>query len=119
MLEHIERLPSVALHHMIKEARGAIEAGKAGLYHDEMHACATELHQRKRRLVCREKEYQNTLANVFLILKEAGYDSYEIVDDLRDLVNDSQRPATDAADAEYERSCRPRLEGQREFGGRG
>ena len=119
--ERIAKLPSVALRFILKDAQEAIEAMpdgvNAGYYADETHACAAELRNRAKSMVNREEQYVKVLAELYLILKEAGYDSNEMVDDLRDLVNDSQRPATE--EDEYEKSCRPRPETQREFGGLG
>ena len=46
----------------------------------------------------REEQYQVQLSRMWHILKNAGYNSFEMIDDLRDLVNDSQRPATEEAE---------------------
>jgi len=95
--ERIERLPSVALRFICKDAQEVINAMpdgiNAGYYADEIHICASELHNRAKKLVCREEQYVQVLAEMYTILREAGYDSNEMVDDLRDLVNDSRRPA--------------------------
>jgi hypothetical protein len=97
--ERISGLPSVCLRFICKDAQEAIDAmpdgPNAGYYADEIHICQSELRKRAKQMVNREKEYSDTLTKIFLILKEAGYDSNEMLDDLRDLVNDSQRPATD------------------------
>jgi len=95
----IEKLPSIALRHICKDAQEAIDAMpdgiNAGYYADEIHICGNELHQRAKNKVCREKEYGEALSSMYEILKEAGYNSFEMIDDLRDLVHDSQRPATE------------------------
>lgn len=98
--EHVEKLPSVALQSIIVEATKAIAASptgiNAGYYTDEISICAQELRSRSKRTIQRhETIYHKTLTQMFLILREAGYDSDDMVDDLRDLVNDSQRPATE------------------------
>lgn len=97
--ERIQRLPNAALRYIIKDAQEAIDANpqglNAGYYADEMHICAGELHKRAKKLVNREQEYQRLLYQIWHVLKEAGYNSYEMLDDLRNLVNDSQRPATE------------------------
>lgn len=94
----IEALPSMALRHIIKDATEAIRAmplgPNAGYYQDEIHICAGELSLRIKAKVSREIKYRDTLTAMYLILKAAGYNSYELIDDLRELVNDSQRPAT-------------------------
>lgn len=114
----IRGLPSAALRYIIKDAQEAIDAMPAGpntgYYVDEIYACASELRNRAKKLVNREEQYQVQLSRMWHILKNAGYNSYEMIDDLRDLVNDSKRPATEA-----DESCRPRPETQREFGGLG
>lgn len=43
----------------------------------------------------RKHKCRETLTELRKILSEAGYDSESILDDLKDLVNDSQRPATE------------------------
>ena len=95
----IEKLPSIALRFIIKDAQEAIKAMpdgiNAGYYADESHVCAGELRKRALNKVCREKEYGDALSEMFQILKDAGYNSFEMIDDLRDLVHDSQRPATE------------------------
>lgn len=97
--ERIKRLPSVALRFIRKDAQGVIDAMpggiNAGYYADEMHICASELRKRAQKMVNREPEYMEVLSEMYLILRAAGYDSDDMVDDLRDLVNDSQRPATE------------------------
>lgn len=103
----IEKLPSIALRHIIKDAKEAIQAMpkgvNAGYYTDEMHICAGELHKRMTKRVNREREYRDTLMAMYLVLKAAGYNSYELVDDLRELVNDSQHPPTESAEVvDYE-----------------
>lgn len=100
--ERIEKLPSVALRFICNDAQEAINAMpdgiNAGYYGDEILICSDELHKRSKMLVNREEKYVRVLADMFLLLKEAGYNSYEMIDDLRDLVNDSQRPATEEAE---------------------
>lgn len=102
--ERIEKLPSVALRFTCKDAQEAIDAMpdgiNAGYYADEIHICQAELRNRAKKMVCREEEYRDVLAEMYTILREAGYDSNEMVDDLRDLVNDSQRPAIAEAGVE-------------------
>lgn len=97
--ERIQKLPSIALRFIAKDAQEAIDAmpdgPNFGYYADEVCYCADELAKREKSLVNREEQYRNVLSDIFLILKEAGYDSNDMVDDLRDLVNDSQRPATE------------------------
>ena len=97
--ERIEKLPSVALRFIGNDAQGAIDAMpdgiNAGYYADEIHICASELRKRAKKMCNREEQYVRVLSEMFLILKEAGYDSNDMIDDLRDLVNDSQRPAID------------------------
>lgn len=95
----IEALPSLALRHIIKDATEALKVmlnnPNAGWYTNEIYICAGELHQRARRKIQRhEVAYHDTLTEMYRILKEAGYNSYELIDNLRELVNDSQRPAT-------------------------
>lgn len=118
--ERIAKLPSAALRYVAKDAQETLAAmpdgPNAGYYADEVCYCADELAKRAKKLVNREEQYQMQLSRMWHILKNAGYNSYEMIDDLRDLVNDSQRPATET---EYERSCRPRPEMRREFGGLG
>jgi hypothetical protein len=101
-VDRIQRLPSIALRFICKDAQEAIDAMpdgvNVGYYSDEILLCSAELKKRARKLVNREQEYVKVLAQMFLILKEAGYNSYEMIDDLRDLVNDSQRPATEEAE---------------------
>lgn len=95
----IEKLPSIALRHIRRDAQEAIDAMpdgvNAGYYADEMMICASELRKRAKKMVCREKAYGNALAHMYQILKQAGYNSFEMIDDLHDLVHDSQRPATE------------------------
>ena len=95
----IEKLPSIALRHICVDAQEAIDAMpdgvNAGYYACEIHICDLELHRRASSRVCREKKYGDTLSEMYTILKEAGYNSFEMIDDLRDLVNDSLRPATE------------------------
>ena len=97
--ERIAKLPSAALRFIAKDAKEAVAAmpdgPNAGYYQDEICYCADELQKRADSLVNREEEYRNVLTDIYFILKEAGYDSNDMVDDLRDLVNDSQRPATE------------------------
>lgn len=98
--ERIQQLPSAALRFIVADAQEAIKAKpdgiKAGYYADEILICKQELAQRARnRYGFREYQYQHVLTEMYMILKEAGYDSNEMVDDLRDLVNDSRRPAID------------------------
>ena len=100
--ERIEKLPSVALRFICKDAQEAVDAMpdgiNAGYYADEIHICASELRNRAKKMCCREEQYVKVLSDMFLMLREAGYDSNDMVDDLRDLVNDSQRPATEEAE---------------------
>jgi hypothetical protein len=95
----IRRLPCDALRFIVKDAQEAIAAmpdgPNAGYYADEINYAAMELKKRETALANREGDYHAVLDQVFKILKEAGYNSYDILDDLRDLVNDSQRPATE------------------------
>ena len=97
--ERIEKLPSVALRFIMIDAQEAIDAMpdgiNAGYYADEIHISASELRKRARKMVNREPEYMRALSEMYILLREAGYDSNDMVDDLRDLVNDSQRPAID------------------------
>ena len=98
--ERIERLPSVALRFICKDAQETMDAMpdgiNAGYYADEIHICAAELRNRcEKQYGFRERQYREVLAEMYMILREAGYDSNEMVDDLHDLVNDSQRPAID------------------------
>ncbi len=97
--ERIQKLPSIALRHIIKDDQEAIAAMpdgvNAGYYMDEVHICGMELCRRAKNKVNREKEYGDALSSMYQILKEAGYNSFEMIDDLRDLVHDSQRPATE------------------------
>ena len=95
--EKLKSLPSAALRFIAKDAQEAIDAmpdgPNVGYYADEICYCADELAKREHKLVNREEQYQVQLSRIFFILKNAGYDSYDMLDDLRDLVNDSQRPA--------------------------
>ncbi len=95
--ERIQALPSIALRHIAKDAREAVEAmpdgPNAGYYADEVSYCNMELRDRAKNMVCREEEYTETLTRIFIILKESGYCGSDMIDDLRDLVNDSQREA--------------------------
>jgi hypothetical protein len=97
--ERIEKLPSVALRFIQQDAQEAIDAmpdgPNAGYYADEVSICASELRNRAKKMVRREEQYLHVLSEMYLTLKEAGYDSNDMIDDLRDLVNDSQRPAVD------------------------
>jgi hypothetical protein len=99
--KRLRRLPCDALRFIVKDAKDAIAAmpdgPNAGYYADEINYAAMELVLRERRLVNRSDDYHAVLTQVFKILKKAGYNSYEILDDLRDLVNDSQRPSTEEA----------------------
>lgn len=101
--ERIEKLPSIALRHICLDAQEAIDAMpdgiNAGYYADEKHICVAELRKRALNKANRGKEYSDVLSRMYEILKEAGYNSFEMVDDLRDLVHDSQRPATEEAEA--------------------
>ena len=98
-MTRIEKLPSITLKHICVDAQEAIDAMpdgvNAGYYADEIFICGNELHQRSMNGVCREKEYGDALSQIYQILKDAGYNSFEMIDDLRDLVNDSLRPATE------------------------
>ena len=99
----IQRLPSVALQFICIDAQKAIDASPDGVNADycanEILLCQLELCKRSRqRNGLREYQYMNVLAEMYMILREAGYDSNEMVDDLRELVNDSQRPATEEAE---------------------
>lgn len=91
----IEKLPSITLHHIRHNAQEAIVAEpdgpNFGYYVDELYLCASELRNRAKKMVCREHEHMGVLAEMHTILKAAGYDSNDMVDDLRDLVNDSRR----------------------------
>ncbi len=111
--KRIEKLPSVALIFIIKDAKEAVAAmpdgPNAGYYADEVCYCADEMHKRSKKLVNREQQYKTVLQDIFLILKEAGYDSNDMVDDLRDLVNDSQRPATEADEAVNSMAAKSKL----------
>lgn len=102
--ERIAKLPSVAVRFIMNDAMETIVAmpdgPNAGYYADEICYCADELAKREKSLVNREEQYRNVLTDIYLILKKAGYDSNDMVDDLHDLVNDSQRPATEADEIE-------------------
>ena len=97
--EKIKSLPSAALRFIAKDAQEAASAmpdgPNAGYYQDEVCYCAQELQDRINKRVSREEEYQVQLSRIWHILKNAGYNSQDMLDDLRDLVNDSQRPATE------------------------
>ena len=105
----IEKLPSVALRFIMVDAQEAIDACPDGInadyYTDEIKICSSELRNRARKMCNREEEYVKVLAEMFMILREAGYDSNDMVDDLRDLVNDSQRPAVDPATIDEDYEC--------------
>ena len=163
--QRIAKLPTCSLRFICQDAQEAIdtnpEGANTGYYADEIHVCQSELRNRQKKMVNREPDYMSVLSKMYYILREAGYNSYDMIDDLKDLVNDSQRPATESEEdkhglwavseedseafkqdltesfsdldnpdahkvaggdfdqEEYERSCRPRPDGQREFGGRG
>lgn len=105
----IEGKPSCALRFTVKDALEALDAmpdsPNAGYYADEVHYCLMELQKRANKWVNREDAYHNVLTQVWLILKEAGYCGEDMIDDLRDLVNDSARPAVDedSGDADDEK----------------
>jgi hypothetical protein len=100
----LHSLPPEALRFIIKDAQEAIDAmplgPNSGYYADEVHYAAAELHKRAVQAVSRETDYRLALAQMWKILKNAGYNSYDMVDDLRDLVNDSKRPATEQDEIE-------------------
>ena len=103
--KRIQKLPAIALRHIRMDAQEAIVAmpdgPNAGYYQDEVHYCDMELEKRASLGASRGEKYVKVLAEMYLILKEAGYNSYEMIDDLRDLVNDSRRPATEAEEQSY------------------
>jgi len=98
-VERIAKLPTCAVRFSMQDAQEAIDAmpdgPNAGYYADEVSMCASELRNRAKKMVSREPEYKSVLTRMYFILREAGYNSYDMLDDLRDLVNDSQRPATE------------------------
>ena len=100
----MKSLPRVALDYIVDDAQKAIAAmpdgPNAGYYADEVHYAAMEIQKRLVRRQSREKEYHLLLGELYLILRSAGYNSYDLVDDLRELVNDSQRPATEQDEIE-------------------
>ena len=101
--ERILGLPSIALRFIMRDAKKAIEAlpdgPNAGYYADEIMVCGQELTRRlKPKKTNRESEYHSTLTEIVVILDNAGYCSNNLLDDLRDLVNDSSRPATEEAE---------------------
>ena len=100
----MKSLPAIALKFIVDDAQAAVTAmpdgPNAGYYADEVHYAAMELQKRAVRRQRREAEYHAVLTQMFQILKDAGYNSYDMVDDLRDLVNDSRRPATEQDEIE-------------------
>lgn len=117
--ERIKKQPSICLRFTIKDAQEAIDAmpdgPNVGYYQDEILLCSQELNRRLKKRENREPEYHAVLTEVYVILKNAGYCTNDILDDLKDLVNDAFRPATE--EDEYKQSCKPKVETQREFGG--
>lgn len=101
-MNHIAGLPSCALRYIAQDTQGAFDAmpdgPNAGYYTDEILYCIEELQKRANRRVNREGHYEETLTKIWVILKEAGYCGEDMIDDLRDLVNDSRRPATEEAE---------------------
>ena len=97
-------LPRLALDFIVSDAQAAITAmpdgPNAGYYADEVHYAAMEIQKRLVRRQSREGEYHAVLTRMFLILKDAGYNSHHMIDDLRELVNDSRRPATEQDEIE-------------------
>lgn len=101
--EQILGLPSIALRFIISDATEAIAAmplgPNAGYYSDEIMVCSQELTRRmKPNKTDREQPYHATLTEIYVILKNAGYCSNNLLDDLKDLVNDAKRPATEEAE---------------------
>lgn len=93
--ERILGLPSIALRSIIADATEAMKT-KAGYYSDEIMLCRQELSRRlQSNKTNREPVYHATLTEIYVILKNAGYCSNYLLDDLRDLVNDARRPATE------------------------
>jgi hypothetical protein len=100
----MKSLPAVALRFIADDAQAAIDAmpdgPNAGYYADEVHYAAMEIQKRLVRHVSRECEYQAILSEMWVILTGAGYNSHHMIDDLRELVNDSRRPATEQDEIE-------------------
>jgi len=97
--EKVHGLPSVALRFIIKDAKEALQAmpdtPNAGYYQDEILICSQELTRRMKNKADRECNYHETLTQVYMILRVAGYCTNDLIDDLRDLVNDAYRPAAE------------------------
>lgn len=109
-VELCKTLPSNALRFIMKDAQEVIDAmpdgENVGYYLDEISYAGMELKRRQRSLhkwSCVEDQIA-TLNRVDGMLRHAGYEGQDTVDNLRDLIKSAERPATaeEAADlAEY------------------
>jgi len=95
-------LPNAALRFIIKDAQEALEAMpdglNAGYYADEINYAGMELKNRQQTMEHWDKPVGNQLRLLNAIdrmLRDAGYNSHDTLDNLRDLIKSAQRPATE------------------------
>jgi len=102
--ERIIGMPSIVLRYIINDAKEAMEANpdseNNSYYSDEILLCSQELSRRLKPKNRHERsdEFHATLTEMAVNLKNAGYNSGNMIDDLKDLINDSKRPATEEAE---------------------
>ena len=100
--ERLRGLPNRALRFIIQDATEALEAmpdgPNAGYYADEISYAGAELKRRQKSMHKWNQpvgEQLATLNRVDMMLRTAGYKSQDTLDNLRDLIKDAQRPATE------------------------
>jgi len=102
--ERILGLPSIVLRYIIKDAKEAMELNpdseNNSYYSDEILLCNQEISRRLKPKNRHERydEFHSTLTEIAVCLKNAGYSSGGMIDDLKDLINDAKRPATEEAE---------------------
>jgi len=101
--EKLHKLPSAAIRYRMQQIDKALEDVTTANHEDlqaERNMAESILAKRSMNFSCDSADQLSELRDVWRTLKAAGYCSGHIVEDLKQLIHDSMRPATEELDGE-------------------